>query len=155
MKNSSDKIKQPPMLVCAAKNLYLSLMRCKWMISAQKLTGIGRFSREDNILKSDKEMENDELSIEMQQSKQKDIKEVCRLVKEIETLGLQEIVDKNDKMGCAASQEVLRQMKLLQIFALEYQSFFGDPSNEYKAGGQFKTISELIFDLESKKENEN
>ena len=58
-------------------------------------------------------METDSLSIEMQQSKPKDISEVCRLVKDIEVLGLQDIVDKNIKSENEATQAVLRQMKLL------------------------------------------
>jgi len=84
-------LKSQPKLVCAAKNLHQSLMRCQWMIHAEQLIDIGRFSSE---AKSQQELqqqafrhENESLETLMRH-KSKDIAEILRLTKEMDRLGI-------------------------------------------------------------------
>jgi len=81
-------INSQPQLVCAAKNLHQSLMRCQWMISAQQLTGIGRFSSDKGLLKTDTELKKEQLNREMNRPKPKDISEICKLTRNMQRLGI-------------------------------------------------------------------
>jgi hypothetical protein len=47
------------LLICAAKNLHLSLLRCYWMIKVQRLLGIGRFSRTRDQVTSHRPIDSD------------------------------------------------------------------------------------------------
>jgi len=80
----ADGIGGKQLLVCAAKNLHLALLRCQWMIKAQKLLGIGHFSG-----KSLQSPPNPE------EERPKDISIICRLAFEIEELDLFDYLDKS------------------------------------------------------------
>lgn len=107
-------------LVCAAKNLHLSLMRCQWMVEVQKLLGIGRFA--SNNGRVGQEIPQSELNPEQNQ-KRKDIIKVCELSDSITDLNLQGIVD-NFKDQDAEYVEVLRQMRELQVFTIDFKLLF-------------------------------
>ena len=76
----------------------MSLLRCKWMIQVQQITGIGPFSSSQNLEISDQKLIA------------KDINEICSLSMDIENLGIIEIVENSNKDE-SLMQEILFEMK--------------------------------------------
>lgn len=121
-------------LVCAAKNLHLSLMRCQWMVEVQRLLGAGRFAKsKEEVARVAQEVAPDagpEVT-----KKAKDIIKACELSDQITDLNLQNIVD-NYKDQDAEYIEVLKQMRELQVFTVDFKLLFMPlPTQMAKAGG--------------------
>lgn len=112
-------------LVCAARNLHQSLMRCQWMVEVQRLLGLGRFgaNAHDDRRRQEYQESDGQIPPASQQQMSKDVIKVCELADAITDLDLQNIVDNYQEQD-GEYVEVLKQMKELQIFTVDFKLLF-------------------------------